>query len=312
MTSQPPGELIAWASSLVGPVRDAELISTSNSRVWAVRDAAGARYALKHLLDTSSMPRTENLVRSALPADAPLCRLLGAQQHPDGTAFLLSEHVAGPTLDQRIDDASDDTSRAWARELVRLLDLVAAVPVTGFGKLPDGLEAGHPSWSAFLRDYLAEQRDKAPGLASLRHAGLHALLDSAAGHLDAEVPVPRLVAADINNRNFVVTDRGPVCVNLPVLWAGDPLFAHGQALLHRAGTAGAAWLADRYAGWRLHLSAAYHAYVVLAYVERFAGVPLEEATPWGRQTPLLELHDRHLELARAGLAAASAPTGGPR
>ncbi|OKI02556.1 hypothetical protein A6A06_16200 [Streptomyces sp. CB02923] len=296
----PPAHLIAWATGHLGPIADPALLSTSNSRVWRVRDEHGRRYALKHLLDASSMPAAEHAVRTELAGSPRLCGLRSVLTHPDGSAYLLADYVPGPTLDSVLPTAGHSAGE-WAGRLADLLDELAAVKVAGFGKLDADMTADQPSWSAFLHTYLDEQRGKAPALARMRHDALRELLTGLTTRLDEETPEPGLVAADINNRNFVVSDTGPVCVNLPVLWAGDPAAAFGQALIHWAGSAGTRVLAERSGApaWRLHFYAAYHAYVILAYVERFAPVPLTEATPWGANTPLLDLFDTHAQQARA-------------
>lgn len=307
---RPPDDLLAWASDLLGPLHDFLLVSTSNSRVWSVHAADGRAYALKHLVDTSGTAAAEYAVRRQL-ADCPLLQPLTAVRIDEaGSAFALSEFVTGRTLDEAFPTAGG-RAEVWAGQLAGLLDRIARVPVTGFGKLTSGLAGDHTSWSDFLHGYLDEQRRKAPGLAAARHTQLRDLLDEVTSELDRAAPAPGLVAADINNRNFVVDARGITCVNLPVLWGGDPMAMYGQALLHWEGTHGIPVLRARSAvpAWRLHFYAAYHAYVILAYVERFSPVPFGEAAPWGRTTPLLHLFDEHLALAAMARAGRPARTG---
>ncbi|PRY37516.1 phosphotransferase [Umezawaea tangerina] len=292
----PPTRLTSWVGKRLGTTADPVLVSTSNSRVWRVRAEDGRRYAVKHLLDGSSQPAAERAVRRILAerGNRRVRPVLDLLRNSDGTHYVLAEYVEGRVLADVLGAA--EPVAGWAEQFADLLDEVAAVPVAGFGKLSGDLRAPWPTWSSFLADYLAEQRRKAPGLAISRHTGLEAVLAEAAPLLDALVPTPRLVAADVNNRNFVIGPDGLVNVNLPVLWGGDPTAAYGQSLLHWAGSDGEAVLARRSGApwWLLHLYAAFHAYVVLAYAERFAPEPLHAVVPWGRTTPLLELFDRHL------------------
>ncbi|HEX6343764.1 hypothetical protein [Umezawaea sp.] len=289
-------EITTWVAERLGPTSTPVLLSTSNSRVWRVHDANGGGFAVKHLLDGSSQPGAERAVRRYLAERGSRRALpvLALSRNPDGTHLVLAEYVEGPLLAEAF--GGPGPVAEWAGQLADLLDDVAGIAVTGFGRLSDDLRAPWPTWSSFLLDYLEEQRRKAPALARARHAALHTVLTAAAPLLDAAAPVPRLVAADVNNRNFVIGADGLVCVNLPVLWGGDPAAAHGQSLLHWAGTGGEAVLARRSGAprWRLHLYAAFHAYVVLAYAERFSPEPLHAVAPWGRTTPLLDLLDRHL------------------
>lgn len=300
-----PTELATWISGHLGPVSEPELISESNSQVWRVRDRRGRRFAVKHLTDRSSRIEAEETVRRLLAArgNRRIRPILARRRNPDGTHYVLTEHLDGRLLADVLDGGGP--AAGWAAQLADLLDAVAGIPVTGFGKLSGDLRAPWPTWSSFLLDYAGEQRRKAPALAEARYAPVKAVLTEAAPLLDAAAPSPLLVAADINNRNFVIGSAGLGCVNLPVLWGGDPAIAYGQALLHWTGTDGEAVLAARCGapGWLLHCYAAFHAYVILAYAERFAPEPWQVVRPWGRPTPLLDLLDRHLAQARLPRAA---------
>ncbi|MEV6823606.1 hypothetical protein [Amycolatopsis sp. NPDC051102] len=301
-----PTELAGWISGRLGPVSEPELISESNSRVWRVRDRRGRPFAVKHLTDRSSRIEAEETVRRLLAerGNRRVGPILARWRNPDGTHYVLTEHRDGRVLGDALGEAGPVAG--WAAQLADLLDAVAGIPAAGFGKLSGDLRAPWPTWSSFLLGYAEEQRRKAPALAAARYRAVQAVLTEAAPLLDAAAPSPMLVAADINNRNFVIGSEGLVCVNLPVLWGGDPAIAYGQSLLHWAGTEGEAVLARRAGapGWLLHFYAAFHAYVILAYAERFAPQPWQEVSPWGRPTPLLDLLDRHLAQVRLPRAAA--------
>ncbi|MFD7714041.1 hypothetical protein ACFV6E_40015 [Streptomyces sp. NPDC059785] len=301
MTTWPAG-MADWIEERLGPGSSggAVLLSVSNSRVWRIEDATGRSFIAKHLLDPSSMPVTERTVgrllrergsRRARP-------VLDVRRNTDGTHYVLAEYAEGSPLADVL--GTERTVAPWTEQLCELLRDVGAIEVSGFGKLSGALCAPWRTWSSFLLDYSEEQRLKAPVLASAHHYALDTLLAEAAPLLDAAAPRPRLVAADINSRNFVVGPDGLVNVNLPVLWGGDPTAAYGQALIHWADTDGEEVLFHRSGAprWLLHLYAAFHAYVILAYAERFTPGPLDSVTPWGRTTPLVELLDRHLAAVR--------------
>ncbi|WP_439657632.1 hypothetical protein ACSHWB_35300 [Lentzea sp. HUAS TT2] len=290
----PPPDLVDWAHAEVGPILHATSLSTSNSRVWKASSASGD-WVLKHLDDRSSTPEVESFVLAQLRDRPDVRQIRALMPCADGSTYLIAEYVTGRTLDECLGTAKPAAAAGWAGQLDDLVEAVARIPVTGYGKVrlgPDGLCAENDSWPEFLGDYLEGQRVKAPRLAGLRHDRLRRALRAFHTGLVAAAPVPRLVPADVNLRNFVAGPSGLVCCNIPVLWAGDPDAARGEALLHWAGTAGEPVL--RSESPLLHFYAAFHAYVILAYVERFSPEPLDRATPWGCDTPLLQLLDEHL------------------
>lgn len=290
----PPPDLVSWAHEEIGPIQRATPLSTSNSRVWRAATSSGD-WILKHLSDLSSTPEVESFVLAQLRERPDVRPIKAFRSCADGSTYLIAEYVHGRTLDECLAAAKPAAAGGWASQLSDLIDAVGRIPVTGFGKVglgPDGLCADHDSWPGFLENYLESQRVKAPRLAELRHDRLRQALVAGRADLAAAAPLPRLVLADVNLRNFVIGTSGLVCCNIPVLWAGDPAASRGEALLHWAGTAGEAVLTST--SGLPHFYAAFHAYVILAYVERFSPEPLDRATPWGSDTPLLELLDRHL------------------
>jgi len=301
-----PDALRDWAEPVIGPISRSWLLSGSHSRVWRARSASGD-WTVKHLQDRSSDARVEAAVLDSLPGAARARRIRALREEPDGSVFVLAPYVPGRTLDEVLPDAEADAARDLAEQVCRIVDAVTAVPVQGYGKvrLERGgktLRAGDPDWCAFLARYLERQRHKAPRLAALRHGVLLAALRDLEPRLARAADRPRLLHADVNLRNFVVDETTVTCVNLPVAWSGDPAAVYGEALVHWSGTAGEAVFrrAGRAAGPLLDFYAAFHAYVILAYVERFSPEPLERAAAWGGRTPLLELFDRHVAAACGG------------
>jgi fructosamine-3-kinase len=293
-----------WVTAHIGQPAEATLLSTSNSTVWRVR-AGTAQFVVKHLTDRSSTPETEHEVLRALAGHPRFRRVTAMSRLADGSTAILAGYVPGRLLADALATAAPDEVTAWTGQLRAILAAVNGIPVRGFGPVGAGLTAPDPSWSAFLTRYLDRQRAKAPALSALRGDDLAAHVARVRTALDRAVPEPVLLSADVNNRNFVVGDDGLVCVNMPVCWAGDPACPYGEAVLHWAGTAGADLLAAACGApaWRLHLYAAYHAYVILAYVERFGDRPLDEAVVWGTEQRVLELFDHHLAASVAAFRA---------
>jgi hypothetical protein len=290
-----PTDLARWVADHAGPVRDSRLLSTSNSRVWWVRTDTG-EFISKALTDASSTPDVEHIVMRRIPERTRFAGVSAVSRRSDGRVFVLAPFRDGPTLASAIGTAGDDMARLWFEDFTRIAATIATVPVTGFGKVSPDLTGPYDTWPGFLRAYLREQAGKAPRLAELRHSAVAELVEHAADHLAEVVTTPTLVSADVNNNNFVVTERGLVCVNTPVLWAGDPASPFGEAAVHWAGTRAeqALYDASPVPLWRLHFYAAFHGYAVLAYVERFSPQPLDEAPAWGTTTPILQTLDQHL------------------
>jgi hypothetical protein len=299
-----PGALRRWVESTVGAVEEVQPLSFSNNPVWLVR-AGGSRYVAKHMRDTSSDAILEQRLLTAL-AGSSLFRPITAVHPLSGReAFVLAPYLEGRSLDRALADGccTPDHAERWAEEWAAVMAALASIPVRGYGRSPLDLQASWTTWSGFLHAYLAEQREKGPQLAAERHAQVAALLAAVADELDRAVPAPVLIPGDSNNRNFLVRHDGSLtCMNLPVMWQGDFAKPYGEAMVHGDQTLLAERVRERAAAagidaWRLHFYAAYHAYVVLAYAERFAPEPLQAVAPWGRVRPLLEILDEHLDAA---------------
>ncbi|MFD9357951.1 hypothetical protein [Streptomyces sp. NPDC060031] len=297
---QPTPAMLGWAREVVGPVGEPSLLSRTNSLLWRL-PGAGGDYVLKHLTDPTSDLDAETALLTALPPDAPFRRPLALRRLADGSALTLAAYLEGPCLADVLATAPAATAEAWAGQWHTMMRLVAARPASGFGKADARGHAEHRTWSDFLHTYLERQRRKAPRLAALRHAAVAEALTGLSAPLDAAAPTPTLLSADVNHRNFLVTAAGLHCVNVPVLWAGDPAACYGEALVHWDGSPGLRRLValSGAPAWRLHWYAAFHAYVILAFVERFSPEPLADARPWGGRRPLLSLLDRHLAALRA-------------
>lgn len=294
-----PPDIREAAEQVLGPTADWRLTSSDHSQVWRVR-ADGHAWAVKLLTDRSSDADVERWLLAQLTARhaRPIRDIVAL---PDGNHLVLAPYLDGDLVADRLRRgpvAADEAVRL-AGQYRHILDQIADLPPPepGYGRLGSGHRAGHPQWTDALRAYLAEQCAKGPAAAALCHPRLAAALDRAATRLNTECGSPRLIATDVNARNFLITaiDGDLVALNLPVVWQGDPAMPYGILQLHLDDTAIAAVLADGpWPRWRIHFYAAYHAFVICVYVERLASVPLQQATPWGRHRPLLDLFTHHL------------------
>lgn len=277
-------------------------LAGDNSAVWRVQTAHGD-FVVKHLTDPTSDLAGETWLGQRV-AHTSFRAVEDAVVLPDETRAVLARYVEGERFDDVLlrEDATPEEQRRWADQMHELFAAIARVPVSGFGAPATPGRATAERWSAFLAAYLERQRHKAPRLAGIRYAALAAALARITAALDATVTSPVLVPADVNLRNFLVTgSRSLVVINVPLLWHGDPAEPYGDALIHVDGRQ----IADRLREhadaepWRLSFYAAFAAYCVLAYVERFADEPLDKARPWGGRRPLLDILDEHLEVLAA-------------
>jgi protein-tyrosine phosphatase len=294
-----PAEIRRGAEKVLGPAEGWSLTSATNSRVWRV-SARGGEFVVKHLTDVSSDARVERDVLAAVgPRRAR--QIIEVASLDDGGHLVVAPYLYGELMADRLKTAPVEAAlgRDLAGQYRDILASVSALPLRapGFGRLGSGHRAGHEKWSDALRAYLDEQHRKGPKTSALRHTELAKTLDRLASRLDAECGPPRVIPTDVNSRNFLLTDEGTrlVALNFPVVWQGDPVMPFGALQLHLDQTPIAAALA---AGgvppWRMHFYAAYHAFVICVYVERFEAVRLESASVWGRERPLLDLLDEHL------------------
>jgi hypothetical protein len=102
----------------------------------------------------------------------------------------------------------------------------------------------------------------------------------------------------MNLRNFLITqpDRNLKMIHLPNFWQADPAIPYSEAMVHLDQSVLLSALLDKigYPKWRLYFYAAYSAYVILVYVERFGNTTLNEALPWGGKRPLMQILDEYL------------------
>jgi hypothetical protein len=289
------------AEKVIGPTSEWRLASSTNSQVWRVQAESGAM-SVKLLTDTSSDAWVERRLFAELGTrhTRPILEIVDLGE---GAQLVIAPFLDGELVADRLQRAPvpADLGRALADQYQEVLASISRLPLraSGYGRVGSGHAGRNARWSHALKAYLEEQRMKGPRTSALRHAVLSAALERISDRLDTECGQPRVIPTDVNARNFLITDPGRMLVALsfPVIWQGDPAMPFGALQLHLDDTPIAAALAvGPWPQWRVHFYAAYHAFVICVYVERFAQISLDEATPWGRSRPLLDLFDIHLRL----------------
>lgn len=301
VTNHPEDAVVARTELALGAARGWRLLSDTNSLVWTVT-VGDAQWVVKVLTDHTSDAELEHDLLGRLD-EGRARQIATVEQLEGGQSLVLMPYLEGVVLADHLAAVPPDEAlaRRWAADLTALVGAVASLPLegAGFGRRRYGAAPSHGRWSDFLAAYLEEQRHKGPRTAAIGYERLRDLLQTLAPRLDAACPRPSVVPADLNARNLLVTSQGRlVLLNMPVVWQGDPWAALGELLLHTDGTSIAeALAAAHHPEWLLHFYAAYHAFVICAYVERFSTEPFDRVPPWGRSRPLAELFREHLELA---------------
>lgn len=282
-----------------GTVSEVRLVSRSNNAVWRVV-AGGAVLAVKEVRDATADPVAEwdLLTRiGAHPRFRPILMVQpGAGCNPP---VAVSPYLDGESLDAVLQTRPTDQvpGALWADQLAESFAALGDLHVQGFGRPRAGRGDMFAAWPDFLCWYLDRQGRKAPRIASLRFELLRSVVAGLDDRLRREVRHPTLVSGDVNLRNFLVDTKGNlVCLHTPILWHADPAVPFGEAGVHLDHTTigNVIWEHCGLPKYRLHLYAAFSAYVILAYVERFSPEPLEVAKTWGGTRPLLEILDEHL------------------
>lgn len=301
------GPVLAATKQLLGTIYDIKLLSHTNSVVCLVTTEAG-RYVVKEIFDPTIDAFLEKEILHAISADEFFRPILYVQKiEMNRSCLVIAPYIEGTSLDSLTSSGqfSSKHARVWANDIHTILQLVQLVPVSGFGRPRLGKEFEYSTWTDFLERYLQQQCKKAPFLASIRFEHIWSTFNRLRLRLDKHTPLPKLINADVNARNFLVVPPNDHLrlIHMPVLWHGDPAASYGEAVIHFHDTAIAKELMSlcRFPAWRIHFYAAFSAYVILAYVERFGPYPLETALPWGGHRPLLDLLDEHLrELKEIG------------
>jgi hypothetical protein len=294
-----PPAIADVVGSLIGSVEDAVIISESNSRVYCVSTDAGT-FVVKWILDPTVDALAEKRVLDfigSIHLFRPLFYAV-ALQHIGQVA--IAPFIRGRALSDVLEARafSDADARQWACDLQQMWDAVGRMPATGFGR-PWSPYPLFDRWTDFLDWYLRRQRAKAPLLAKRYFSRLFGAFERIRTNLDSAVKRPTLTVADVNVRNFLVRepDRSLVALHSPIFWYGDPAVTYAEASVHLDGTAIWESLLQRapiFPGWRLDWYAAFAAYVILAFAERFDPTPIDQVIAWGGRRTLVTILDERL------------------
>ena len=210
-------------------------------------------------------------------------------------------YIEGVSLDKILHEGSYTLAEAtqWSEQLIESFEIVRSIPVIDWGKGIDSESENYSEWYDFLFSYLKEQEKKGPRIADLRYERLVDTINKYQNNIKKEVNSSALVCADVNARNYLITQkRELICIHTPMMWRADPAVPFGDALVHLDNSLFGKCFKNmtRYPAYRTYLYAAFSAYVILAYVERFSTEPLEKALPWGGNRPLLDILDHYLDL----------------
>ncbi len=286
----------------LGTIQRIEPLSHTNNIVCCVTTSQG-QYVVKEIVDPTVDAFQEKQILNNFPRENWFRPILHVQLLASrGASLVIAPYVKGESFDKVLSRGSYSLEQAnfWAKDLNRMFCRLKTIPVEGFGRPRNHRAPSFRSWTAFLNWYLESQRKKGPRLAEMRYQRLRRVFERLVLSLDDQVRTPTLVAADVNARNFLVVqlDNRLQMIHMPVIWHGDPALPYGEMMIHLHDTSVASKLLELvdYPMWRIHFYAAFSAYVILAFAERFVSTPLNKVTPWGGRRTLLQLLDEHLDM----------------
>ena len=294
-------EALTIIQQIAGSIEALELISQTHHRVYLAETASG-RHVVKEILDPTTRPFIEKAVIDKLAPNDLFCPISHVQRLKESEGSLvIRPYIDGSSLDSVIRKGafSQEQAKMWASDLHRTFQYLLTVPAEGFGRPTLARSPEFASWTDYLDQYLNRQRDKAPRMAAMRFKQLRDRFESLRNKLDEETPVPHVINADPNARNYLVVSPSNRLrqIHMPNIQHGDPAVPYGDAMIHYHGTPILDELLklSEFPSWRLHFYAAFAAYAILAFCEQYSSSPLEEAVPWGGDRPLLDLLDENLK-----------------
>lgn len=288
------------ATKLIGKIGEVQVLSQTNNQVFKTITKRGA-FILKVVSDPTVDVLLERDLLLRLGRNDLFRSMLQVSPLSDAPGFLVvAPFYEGKSLDAVLElgDVTQAEAERWARTMHEMFAVIATVPVTFFGRPRVNTPPTFSRWTAFLQWYLLRQKKKAPHLASMRYERLASAFRRIAPILDDATQRPTLVPADVNLRNFLVrsSERQLVMIHLPILWHGDTAVPYGESAIHLDRTIIGKELLElgAFSSSRIDWYAAFSAYVVLAFAERFHPSPLAEVRAWGGHRPLLEILDERL------------------
>ena len=287
-------------TAAVGTPSEVCLLSNTNNNVWKA-SASGASYVVKEVTDPTVDVESEARLLSLINDNKRFRPMIYHQIAPQtGARIAIYPFLEGQSLDA-IDFRNEPTEvvARWADQLHESFELIrTAEQVHGFGRTSVGKSPDWPTWMDFIYWYLDNQATKGPRMAQLRYEVIKSAFDCHAEEIASCVLEPSLVCGDVNLRNYIITpDNNLVCIHSPMLWHGDPAVSYGDAAVHLDSSELGELFIKRggFPDSRIHLYAAFSAFAILVYIERFGDEPLEKALCWGGMRPLLTILDEHLD-----------------
>lgn len=277
------------------------LLSNNNNLIWKVMFDVET-FVVKEVLDETVDVKSEQalyMMTGSNPLFRPILDVFENDENNRKT--VIYPFIEGVSLDKILQSESYSLEEAqhWSSQMIQSFEILRDVYVDGWGKGKSNDNECHDTWFSFLFSYLEEQKLKGPKIAVLRYDALISTINKYKKNIEKAVTRPSLVCGDVNARNYLITPaRNLICIHTPMMWRSDPAVPYGDALVHLDSSLfGDCFykLAD-YPNYRMWLYAAFSAYVILAYVERFSSEPLEKALPWGGKRSLLDILDYYLNI----------------
>lgn len=286
-------------SSHIGEPETATLINKSINTVWKVKTGTET-YVVKEIRDMTVDVESEYVLLKRFEGNS-LFRPMFLCVKDETTSSFVAVHpyIEGVTLDKVLLSGSynEHQAKIWGKQLEEYFTALREVSYDGFGKISQQSKPDSKIWMDFIYDYLERQRKKGPLMAQKRFHILCSAFRRYEGQINQEIITPMVVCGDVNTRNYIISEKANlVCIHTPMLWNADPAVPYGDAMVHLDQTP----ILDEllyhleFPQYRLHLYAALSAYTILVFMERYSNIPLEDAKPWGRIRPLLEIFDEHI------------------
>ena len=285
--------------SHVGKPSAVALISDTNNTVWKV-SFDKQEFVVKEITDPTVDVESEKRLLELIGDNDRFRPIIHYQSMEQAKTYIaIYPFVEGQSLDT-VDfrSVSKNEVEKWAGQLHESFELIRmAENVEGFGRRSMDKKPSYSTWMDFIFWYIENQAIKGPRMAALRYDALRKAFERYASSIQQDVCAPSLVCGDVNLRNYLITPKNDlVCIHSPMLWHGDPAVPYGDAAVHLDSSLLGEQFLSRggYPAYRIHLYAAFSAFAILVYIERFNDTPLETALCWGGKRPLLEIFDDHL------------------
>lgn len=287
--------------NILGQIHRYEMLSQTNSAVYLAESDQG-KYVVKEIHDSTGRAFVEKAIVDRLPSQKLFRQILHVERLKNAqTTLVIAPYIEGVSFDSVVREGSfsPEQAKRWANDLHQTFQLLQTLPAAGFGRPTPAKPPSFRSWSSFLGSYLHRQRDKAARMAKMRFKPLWKAFERLQKKLDAQTRRPYVINADANARNYLIASPSNrlLQIHMPNVQHGDPAVPYGDAMIHFHDSPIEYELLNLcdYPRWRLRFYAAVAAYAILVFCERVDSAPLEEAVPWGRDRPLLELLDENLD-----------------